>query len=100
VRLKREESGAPKGSLYSRLSLGLARLLLRARLAPGGAAQAEGLSFVTDRRHDTRPTRALAAELGLPWPVAALIEAFRARIATGRAPPAVAATRRTPAAAA
>ncbi len=51
-----------------RIPIGLAKLLLRARLVPGGAAQAEGLAFLADRRYDTRPTRALAEEMGLPWP--------------------------------
>ncbi|HEU0036027.1 MAG TPA: alpha/beta fold hydrolase [Kofleriaceae bacterium] len=51
-----------------RIRIGIAKLLLRSRLVPGGAEQAEGLAFLADRRYDVTPTRQLAATLGLAWP--------------------------------
>lgn len=51
-----------------RVPVGLAKLLLRTRVVPGGAEQAEGLAFLADRRYDTSSTRRLGHALGLAWP--------------------------------
>lgn len=69
---------------HRRLPIRLAKLLLRSRLVPGGAEQAEGLAFLADRRYDTAATRSLAAEMGLAWPEldAALVKSLDFLIAT------------------
>ena len=51
-----------------RAPIKLVKLLLHARLVPGGAEQAEGLAFLADRRYDISATRQLASALGLAWP--------------------------------
>lgn len=56
--------GAPR----HHVPIWLVRWLMCARLVPGGAAQAEGLSFISEQDYDGSSGRALAAELGLAWP--------------------------------
>jgi pimeloyl-ACP methyl ester carboxylesterase/nucleoside-diphosphate-sugar epimerase len=52
-----------------RVPLGLLDALLRARLVPGASpSDAEGISFIVDRRYDVQATTALAAATGLAWP--------------------------------
>ncbi len=55
-------------SPHRRLPVGLAKFLLRARLAPGNARDAEGLAFLADRRYDATAARRLAAANNLAWP--------------------------------
>jgi pimeloyl-ACP methyl ester carboxylesterase/nucleoside-diphosphate-sugar epimerase len=51
-----------------RVSIKLAKLLLRMGIVPGGADQAEGLAFLADRRYEVAATKQLASTLGLAWP--------------------------------
>lgn len=55
-------------SPHRRLPVGLAKLLLRAHLAPGQPSDAEGLGFLADRRYDATAARRLAAATDLAWP--------------------------------